>query len=59
MLSSTNGDRIEHSFTSLAIFSGRNGKSQEMVVNLHEHSSGQAKRLLKCHLSTLYGIPCE
>ncbi|KAK4271543.1 hypothetical protein QN277_020225 [Acacia crassicarpa] len=32
-------------------------ESRELVLDLHDYSAGEAIRLLKCHLSTLSGIP--
>ncbi|KAI9121203.1 hypothetical protein K1719_008236 [Acacia pycnantha] len=32
-------------------------ESRELVVDLHDYSAGEAIRSLKCHLSTLSGVP--
>ncbi|XVE88030.1 hypothetical protein DITRI_Ditri19aG0035800 [Diplodiscus trichospermus] len=40
------------------IFETRNPETEdEMLLDLHEHGSKEAIRLLKCHLSSLAGIP--
>ncbi|KAG4977877.1 hypothetical protein AAZX31_13G223400 [Glycine max] len=39
------------------ILETRNTEAQEMVLDLRDHGSKEAIRLLKCHLSSLSGIP--
>ncbi|XP_061375578.1 putative nuclear RNA export factor SDE5 isoform X2 [Gastrolobium bilobum] len=43
--------------SSRMILETRNTEAQEMVLDLHDHSSKEAIRLLKFHLSSLSGIP--
>ncbi|XP_028788748.1 putative nuclear RNA export factor SDE5 [Neltuma alba] len=45
--------------SSKMIVETKNEESQALVLDLHEFSSGQAIRLLKCHLSTLSGPSFE
>jgi len=41
------------------IFVGSNSEAEEMVLDLRDHGSNEAVRLLKCHLSSFSGIPCK
>jgi hypothetical protein len=42
------------------LFIFRNVEEQdEMLLDLHDTGAKEAVRLLKCHLSSLSGIPCK
>lgn len=42
------------------MFIGRNEETEDTVtLDLHENGAKEAIRLLKCHLSSLSGIPCK
>lgn len=47
-------------FFSFIMFSGRNRDTKnDLLLDLHDHGAKEAIRLLKCHLSSLSGIPSE
>ncbi|KAL4349264.1 hypothetical protein AHAS_Ahas10G0024600 [Arachis hypogaea] len=43
--------------SSRMIVEPKTSEAQEMLLDLHDHGSREAIRLLKCHLSSLAGIP--
>ncbi|MED6130661.1 hypothetical protein PIB30_002775 [Stylosanthes scabra] len=43
--------------SSRMIVETKTSEAQEMLLDLHDHGSREAIRLLKCHLSSLAGIP--
>lgn len=47
-------------FFSFIMFSSRNRDTKnDLLLDLHDHGAKEAIRLLKCHLSSLSGIPSE
>lgn len=50
---------VMHQYNIYIILVGSNKEAEEMVLDLRDHGSNEAVKLLKCHLSSLSGIPCK